>query len=121
MEVTTLTPRPSARCSTSALLTALEVWPSTASSATGGSTLTAPLPRTSTASMMRSLLRETLWPEPLTRPSMEHPQSTARPRLLSETMTPASEVTRTPGERPGGYPATEEAQEDEEGAEEAME
>ena len=52
---------------------------------------------------------------------MEHPQSTARPRLLSETMTPASEVTRTPGERPGGYPATEEAQEDEEGAEEAME
>ena len=52
---------------------------------------------------------------------MEHPQSTARPRLLSETMTPASEVTRTPGERPGGYPATEEALEDEEGAEEAME
>merc|ERR1719464_720442 len=133
-EVTTLTPRPSARLSTSALLTAPEVWPSTASSAptelsstrttssaTGGSTLTAPPPRTSTASMMRSLPKETLWPGPLTRPSTEHPQSTARPRLLSETMTPASEVTRTPGERPGGFPATGEAQAGEEGAEEAME
>merc|ERR1719232_164520 len=105
MEVTTLTLRPSARLSTSALLTAPEVWPSTASSAptelsstrttssaTGGSTLTAPLPRTSTASMMRSLLRETLWPEPLTRLSMEHPQSTARPRLPLETI---------PSPRPG--------------------
>merc|ERR1712066_48919 len=70
MEVTTLTPRPSARCSTSAPLTAPEVWPSTASSAptelsstrttssaTGGSTLTAPPPLTSTVSMMSTLLR----------------------------------------------------------------
>merc|ERR1719464_1606003 len=75
-EVTTLTPTPSARLSTSAPLTAPEVWPSTASSAptepsstrttssaTGGSTLTAPPPLTSTASMMSTLLRETLWPE----------------------------------------------------------
>merc|ERR1712176_47414 len=61
------------RLSTSTPLTAPEVWPSTASSAptelsstrttssaTGGSTLTAPLPLTSTVSMMRSLLREPL-------------------------------------------------------------
>merc|ERR1719331_3225892 len=60
MEVTTLTPRLSAKLSTSALLTEQEVWPSTASSvptepsstrttssATGGSTSTAPPPRIS--------------------------------------------------------------------------
>ena len=52
---------------------------------------------------------------------MAPPQSTARPRLLLETMTPASEVTRTPGEQPGGFPAIGEALEGEEGAEEAME
>merc|ERR1712027_42505 len=72
-EVTTLTPRPSARLSTSAQLTEPVASPSTASSAptepsstrttssaTGGSTLTAPLLRTSTASMMSTLLREPL-------------------------------------------------------------
>merc|ERR1711981_1137871 len=60
MEVTTLTPRLSAKLSTSTLLTEPEVWPSTASSAptelsstrttssaTGGSTSTAPPPRSS--------------------------------------------------------------------------
>merc|ERR550532_619472 len=133
-EVTTLTPRPSARLSTSAQLTEPVASPSTVSSAptepsstrttssaTGGSTSTAPPPRTSTASMMRSPPRERLWPEPLTRLSTELPQNTGRPPLPSETMTLASEVTRTPGERPGGSQATGEALEDEEVAEEAME
>merc|ERR1719215_1167583 len=134
MEVTTLTPRLSARLSTSAQLTGPEVSPSTASSAptepsstkttsfaTGGSTLTAPPLRISTASMTRSPLRGTLWPEPLTRPSMAPPQNTARPLPPSETMTLASEVTRTPGGPPGGCQATGEAQEAEEAADEAME
>merc|ERR1739836_303315 len=76
LQVTTLTPRPSARLSTSAPLTAPEVWPSTASSAptepsstrttssaTGGSTLTAPPPRSSTPSTTRLQLRGTLLQE----------------------------------------------------------
>merc|ERR1740122_929036 len=75
-EVTTRTLRLSARLSTSARPMALVGSPSTASSAptepsstrttssaTGGSTLTAPPPLTSTASMMSTLLGETLWPE----------------------------------------------------------
>merc|ERR1719500_2526748 len=64
-----LTPRLSAKHSIFAQLMELEVWPSTASSVLmvhsstrttssviGGSTLTAPLPRTSTLSTMKSLL-----------------------------------------------------------------
>merc|ERR1712226_1188644 len=75
-EVTTLTPRLSARLSTSALLMEPEVWPSTASSvptdlsstrttssATGGSTSTAPPPMSSTPSTTRSQLRGTLLQE----------------------------------------------------------
>merc|ERR550532_3192259 len=71
--------------------------------------------------MTRSLPRGTLLPEPLTRPSMALLQNTGRPPLPSETMTLASEVTRTPGERQEGSQATEGGQEDEEAAEEAME
>merc|ERR1719297_343864 len=80
-EVTTLTPRPSARLSTSAQLTEPAASPSTASSAptepsstrttssvTGGSTLTAPPLLTSTASMMSTLLRGTPCLEPLAMP-----------------------------------------------------
>merc|ERR1719336_1382516 len=76
MEVTTLTPRLSAKLSTSALLTEPVVWPSTASSvptelsstrttssATGGSTSTAPRPRVSTASTTSTLPRGPLWKE----------------------------------------------------------
>merc|ERR1712233_20124 len=72
MEVTTPTVRLSARSSTSVPLMEPVVFPSTASSvptepsstrttssATGGSTLTAPPPRTSTASMTNMLPRET--------------------------------------------------------------
>merc|ERR1712008_603814 len=67
MEVTMLTLRLNVKHSTFAQLMELEVWPSTASSVlmvhsstrttsfvTGGSTLTAPLPRISTLSMMKS-------------------------------------------------------------------
>ena len=74
----------SVKHSTSALLMVLEVLPSTASSVpmelsstrttssvTGGSTLTVPLLRTSTVSMMRLLLREMLLLVPLIRLSME--------------------------------------------------
>merc|ERR1712106_210193 len=69
MEVTMLTLRLNVKHSTFAQLMELEVWPSTASSVlmvhsstrttssvTGGSTLTAPLPRISTLSMMKLLL-----------------------------------------------------------------
>ena len=72
LKVTTLTPRLSARLSTSAQLMGLEVSPSTASSAptelsstrttssaTGGSTSTAPPPRSSTPSTTRSQQRGT--------------------------------------------------------------
>merc|ERR1719507_2021082 len=59
MEVTTRTPRLSARRSTSARPMALVGSPSTASSATGGSTLTAPQLRSSTPSTTRSLQRGT--------------------------------------------------------------
>ena len=132
LKVTTLTPRLSARLSTSAQLMGLEVSPSTASSAptelsstrttssaTGGSTLTAPLLRISTASMMRLLLRETLWPE--TRHSTAPLQSMVRPPLLSEIMTQASEATRMPGEPPGDSQATREEDEEVVGAGEVME
>ena len=87
-QVTTPTPRPSARCSTSAPPTARAVWPSTASSvptepsstrttssATGGSTLTAPRPRLSTLSMTTLLLNEKRQPL-LVSPSMGHRQQT---------------------------------------------
>merc|ERR1712218_487807 len=73
-EATTLTPRLSVRSSTSVLLTELEVWPSTASSvptvlsstrtissATGGSTSTAPRPRVSTASTTSTPPRGLPW------------------------------------------------------------
>merc|ERR1719242_270283 len=96
MEVTTPTPRLSARLSTSALLTELEVWPSTASSAptglsstrttssaTGGSTSTAPPQRISGVSMTRLLLRETPWQ--VTRLVTRLRLSTAQPPLQSET------------------------------------
>ena len=69
MEVTMLTQRLSAKHSTSAQQMELEVWPSiafsvpteqsstrTTSSVTGGSTLTAPLLKISTLSMMKLLL-----------------------------------------------------------------
>ena len=92
-QVTTPTPRPSARLSTSAPLTELAASPSTASSAptelsstrttssaTGGSTSTAPPPRTSTASTTRSPPRGTPWPAPPTRPSTAPRPSTRRPR-----------------------------------------
>merc|ERR1712128_233408 len=75
MEDTTLTLRPSARCSTSVPMTELEVCPSTVSSvptelsstrtissATGGSTLTALRLRVSTLSMTRLLPKEKLTP-----------------------------------------------------------
>merc|ERR1712048_830878 len=85
-EVTTLTPRLSARSSTSALLTEPEVWPSTASSvptepsstrttssATGGSTSTVPRPRVSTASTMSTLPRGPPWTEPPVTLSLDTP------------------------------------------------
>merc|ERR1719384_2483494 len=84
-EVTTLTLRLSARSSTSALLTELEVWPSTASSvptapsstrttssATGGSTSTVPRPRVSTASTTSTPPRG----QPLTQPPPAPPAAT---------------------------------------------
>merc|ERR1712227_964947 len=84
MEDTMLIQKLSVKHSTSALLMVLEVLPSTASSApmelssirttssvTGGSTLTVPLLRTSTVSMMRLLPREMLLLVPLIRLSME--------------------------------------------------
>merc|ERR1711879_965607 len=106
MEVTTLTPRLSARCSTSAQLTGPEVSPSTASSAptelsstrttssaTGGSTSTAPLPRSSTASMTSTLLRETLYPEPLAMPRRTMPPPLLMtPMLLLLLSTPLREL-----------------------------
>merc|ERR1711892_1610856 len=55
MEVTMLTLRLNVKHSTFAQLMELEVWPSTASSVTGGSTLTAPLLRSSIRSMMKLL------------------------------------------------------------------
>merc|ERR1711892_1216214 len=76
MEDTMLTLRLNVKYSTFAQLMELEVWPSTASSVlmvhsstrttssvTGGSTLTAPLPRISTLSMMKLLLNVKLLQE----------------------------------------------------------
>merc|ERR1719232_404111 len=96
-EVTTPTPRLSARLSTSAQPMVLEVSPSTASSAptepsstrttssaTGGSTLTAPPLPTSTASMMSMLPRETLSPDPLAMPCL----TTLLPSPLMTAMPP---------------------------------
>merc|ERR550517_290479 len=89
MQVTTLTPRLSARRSTSARPMALVGSPSTASSAptepsstrttssaTGGSTLTAPLPKTFTPSTTRSLQNVTLLQETLASQATELPLST---------------------------------------------
>merc|ERR1712106_1320144 len=80
MEVTMLTLRLNVKHSTFAQLMELEVWPSTASSVlmvhsstrttssvTGGLTLTAPLPRISTLSMMKLLLSVKLLQEHLMR------------------------------------------------------
>merc|ERR1712150_299963 len=96
MEVTTLTPRLSAKCPTSALLTELAVWPSTASSAptglsstrttssaTGGSTSTAPRPRVSTASTTSTLPRGPPWTEPPVTLSQVTPHQ--RPLLILDT------------------------------------
>merc|ERR1719350_1510076 len=100
-EVTTRTPRPSARRSTSARLMVPEVSPSTASSAptepsstrttssaTGGSTSTAQLPKTSTPSTTRSPQRGRPWQATAWEPtegnlSTELPQST--PEMLPST------------------------------------
>merc|ERR1719284_2371764 len=104
MEVTTLTPRPSARLSTSAQLTEPAASPSTASSAptepsstrttssaTGGSTLTAPPLLTPTASMMSTLPRGTPCLEPLAMPR----PTTLLPSLLM-TATPPPPPPSTP-------------------------
>merc|ERR1712223_1570985 len=95
-EVTTLTPRPSARMGTSAPLTELAASPSTASSAptelsstrttssaTGGSTSTAPPPRTSTVSMMSTLPRETPWALLATRSLPTPPHLLKLPMLVT--------------------------------------
>ena len=98
-----LTRRPSARSSTSALLTELEVWPSTASSvptvlsstrttssATGGSTSTAPRPRASTARTTRSGPRERPPPGAVREASATSPSTPATPgpRLPRATTAP---------------------------------
>merc|ERR1711879_373547 len=64
------------------------------SSATGGSTSTAPLPRSSTASMTSTLLRETLSPEPLAMPrrTMPPPPLLMTPMLLLLLSTPLREL-----------------------------
>merc|ERR1712203_1172929 len=98
-EVTTLTPRLSARSSTSALLTEPEVWPSTASSvptelsstrttssATGGSTSTVPRPRVSTASTTSTPPRGPPWTEPPATLSQVTPPQ--RPLLILDTPPP---------------------------------
>merc|ERR1711890_18001 len=111
-EVTTRTPRPSARRSTSAQLMAPEVSPSTASSAptepsstrttssaTGGSTSTAPPLRTSTPSTTRSLQRGKLWlemhPTPLETMQLLLLSTVLRdPELLSTRLLPGGDVSR---------------------------
>ena len=111
-QVTTLTPRLSAKLSTSALLTELEVWPSTASSvptvlsstrttssATGGSTSTAPPLRSSTPSTTRSLQRGKLWlerhPTPLETMQLLLLSTVLRdPELLSTRLLPGGDVSR---------------------------
>ena len=103
-KVTTLTPRPSARLSTSAQLTEPVASPSTASSAptepsstrttssaTGGSTLTAPPLLTSTASMMSMLPRGTPCLEPLAMP-----RPTTLPPFPLMTATPPPPPPSTP-------------------------
>merc|ERR1712045_512673 len=124
-EVTTPTPRPSARSSTSAPLTELAASPSTASSAptelsstrtpssaTGGSTSTAPPPRPSTASMMSTLPRETPWALLATRSLPTPPHLLKLPMLV--TLPPPStkvldvelDVRDLPGGRAGGRVAS---------------
>ena len=111
--------RLSVKHSTFVLLMVLVVWLDTASSAqmelsstrttssvTGGSTLTVPLPRTCTASMMRLLPREMLCLEPVTRLSMEHLLSMEQLPLPPET-TPFQTM-RMPGGQHAGWVPTEE-------------
>merc|ERR1712008_313656 len=101
MEVTMLTLRLNVKHSTFAQLMEREVWPSTASSVlmvhsstrttssvTGGSTLTAPLPRNSILSMMKLLLSVKLLQEPLLMRvlvPMKH-QLTMLPLMLGTTL-----------------------------------
>merc|ERR1719350_2420807 len=111
-EVTTRTPRPSARRSTSAQLMVPEVSPSTASSAptepsstrttssaTGGSTSTAPPLRTSTPSTTRSPQRGKLslerHPTPLETMQLLLLSTVLRdPELLSTRLLPGGDVSR---------------------------
>merc|ERR1719350_2343202 len=98
-EVTTRTPRPSVRRSTSARLMVPEVSPSTASSAPGGSTSTAPPLRTSTPSTTRSLQRGKLWlerhPTPLETMQLLLLSTVLRdPELLSTRLLPGGDVSR---------------------------
>merc|ERR1719471_1233842 len=81
----------------------------TTSSVTGGSTLTVPLLRTSTVSMMRLLLREMLLLVPLLRLSMEQPL-----HLLETTLLPGELLAslEDPGEEEEG--GTKEVREEEE-------
>ena len=118
----------SVKHSTSALLMVLEVLPSTASSVpmelsltrttssvTGGSTLTAPLLRTSTVSMMRLLLREMLLLVLLIRLSMELLLSMELPLHQLETTLLPGELLASledPGEEEEG--GTKEVREEEE-------
>ena len=98
MEVTTLIQRLNVKHSTFVLLMELEVLPNTVScvpmelcstrttsSVTGGSTLIVQLLRTSTASMMKLLLKEMLLLELQTNLSMELLQNTEQPLLQTHT------------------------------------
>merc|ERR1719350_2705288 len=103
-EVTTRTPRPSARRSTSARLMAPEVSPSTASSAptepsSTRTTSSAPPLRTSTPSTTRSLQRGKLWlerhPTPLETMQLLLLSTVLRdPELLSTRLLPGGDVSR---------------------------
>ena len=97
LKVTMLILKPNVKHSTSVLLMELVVLPNTASfvpmepystrttsSVTGGSTLIVPLLRTSTASMMKLLLKEMLLLELQTNLSMELLQNTEQPLLQLE-------------------------------------
>ena len=113
-----LTPRPSAKFSTSVPLTARVALPSTpssaptepsstrtTSSATGGLTLIVPQLRISTASMMRLLLKEMPLLEPLIKLSMVLHLSTEQPLLQLVTtlqLMLVLEDMRKPEEQPEG-------------------
>ena len=95
LKVTMLILKPNVKHSTSVLLMELVVLPNTASfvpmepystrttsSVTGGSTLTVPQLRISTASMTRLLLKEMPLLEPQTKPSMEPHSLSMLPQFL---------------------------------------